>query len=310
MRKIRAGIVKKLEGAKLTNPELSIFLYLCQYQTDIGTVSGVYYKDICAALDLSYQTFYSGVYKLRDCGLITLWKADHIDWDIQIVCNDCSNIEEVKKEGYLSVADGLFASKKFQKLKVNEKIMAMRLLIYCRSGQRTYKEAKQNFRKKMTQLLGCKLRALKEYLTALKALFYIGIKDGMYLITIRREIVDRDWRAAKDTELEYGQQVHAACNRNKIKEDEQAKKDTAELAKQYRKDIKAMQEAGKLPSDLFGYLIGKAAKEGGMTGKLNPKYIHKILRLEIANFYKKANDFNDNFIKKSLKKLDDMMPVM
>lgn len=29
MRKIRAGIVKKLEGAKLTNSELSIFLYLC-----------------------------------------------------------------------------------------------------------------------------------------------------------------------------------------------------------------------------------------------------------------------------------------
>ena len=27
-----------------------------------------------------------------------------------------------------------------------------------------------------------------------------------------------------------------------------------------------------------------------MTGKLNPKYIHKILRLEIASFYKKAND--------------------
>lgn len=64
--------------------------------------------------------------------------------------------------------------KNSKKLKVNEKIMAMRLLIYCRSGQRTYKEAKENFRKKMTQLLGCKLRALKEYLTALKALFYIG----------------------------------------------------------------------------------------------------------------------------------------
>ena len=288
MRKIRADVVKKLEGAKLTNSELSIFLHLCQYQTDIGTVSGIYYKDICAALDLSYQTFYSSLRKLRDCGLITLWKADHIDWDIQIVGNDCTNIEEVKKEGYLSVADGLFASKKFQKLKVNEKIMAMRLLIYCRSGQRPYQEAKENFRKKMTQLLGCKLRALKEYLTALKALFYIGIKDGMYLITIRREIADRDWRAAKDTELEYGQQVHAACNRKKIKEDEQAKKDTAELAKQYRQDIKAMQEAGTLPSDLFGYLIGKAVKEGGMTGKLNPKYIHKILRLEIANFYKKG----------------------
>ena len=75
MRKIRADVVKKLEGAKLTNSELSIFLHLCQYQTDIGTVSGIYYKDICAALDLSYQTFYSSLRKLRDCGLITLMES-------------------------------------------------------------------------------------------------------------------------------------------------------------------------------------------------------------------------------------------
>ena len=72
MRKIRASVVERLEKAKLTNKELSIFLHLCQYQTETGTVSGIYYKDICAALKLSNQTFYSALYQLRDCGLINL----------------------------------------------------------------------------------------------------------------------------------------------------------------------------------------------------------------------------------------------
>lgn len=282
MRKIRASVVERLEKAKLTNKELSIFLHLCQYQTEAGTVSGIYYKDICAALKLSNQTFYSSLYQLRDCGLINLWKADRIDWDIQIIGNDCSNIEEVKKEGYLSVADGLFASEKFKKLKANEKIMAMRLLVYCRSGQRTYKEGKKSFLDKMEKMLGCGLRAVKKYLTALKELFSIGIKDGMYFVTIRCGVADRVWGAPTDTELELGQKVHAACNRNKISEDDKANKDTAELAKQYRQDIAEMQEAGAMPEDIFGYLIGKA--KDGLAGKLNPKYIHKVLKNEIASF--------------------------
>lgn len=171
MRKIRASVLRKVEESRLTNKELTVFLHICQYQTDAGTVSGIYYKDICNALKISNQSFYSSLYRLRDCGLINLWKADKIDWDIQIIGNDCTDIESVKKEGYLSVADGLFASEKFRKLKANEKVMAMRLLVYCRSGQRTYKEAKASFLDKMKKMLGCGLRAVKKYLTALKELF-------------------------------------------------------------------------------------------------------------------------------------------
>ena len=282
MRKIRASVLRKVEESRLTNKELTVFLHICQYQTDAGTVSGIYYKDICNALKISNQSFYSSLYRLRDCGLINLWKADKIDWDIQIIGNDCTDIESVKKEGYLSVADGLFASEKFRKLKANEKVMAMRLLVYCRSGQRTYKEATASFLDKMKKMLGCGLRAVKKYLTALKELFYIGIKDKMYLITIRRGVADRVWGAPTDTELELGHKVHAACNRNKINESDAAKRDTAELAKQYRQDIAEMQKAGVLPEDIFGYLIGKA--KDGLSGKLNPKYIHKVLRNEIANF--------------------------
>ena len=102
------------------------------------------------------------------------------------------------------------------------------------------------------------------------------------MITIRRGVADRVWRAPTDTELELWHKVHAACNRNKINESDAAKRDTAELAKQYRQDIAEMQKAGVLPEDIFGYLIGKA--RDGLAGKLNPKYIHKVLRNEIANF--------------------------
>ena len=47
MRKIRASVLRKVEESRLTNKELTVFLHICQYQTDAGTVSGIYYKDIC-----------------------------------------------------------------------------------------------------------------------------------------------------------------------------------------------------------------------------------------------------------------------
>ena len=98
MRKIRASVLRKVEESRLTNKELTVFLHICQYQTEAGTVSGIYYKDICNALKISNQSFYSSLYRLRDCGLINLWKADKIDWDIQIIGNDCTDIEAVKKD--------------------------------------------------------------------------------------------------------------------------------------------------------------------------------------------------------------------
>ena len=49
MRKIRASVLRKVEESRLTNKELTVFLHICQYQTDAGTVSGIYYKDICNA---------------------------------------------------------------------------------------------------------------------------------------------------------------------------------------------------------------------------------------------------------------------
>lgn len=37
--KIRASVLRKVEESRLTNKELTVFLHICQYQTDAGTVS-------------------------------------------------------------------------------------------------------------------------------------------------------------------------------------------------------------------------------------------------------------------------------
>lgn len=292
MQKIRSAVLEKLESARLTNKELMLFLHICRYQSDDGTVCGVYYKDMCSALGMSYQSFYTSLYKLRDCGLIGLTKANRIDWDIQILENDCRDLDIVKKEGYLSVADGMFGSVKFQVLKANEKLMAMRLLVYCRSGERTYKQKKDGFIDHMRSLLGCGVRAVKKYLTALKGLFCIGIKDGMYLITIRREIVARPLDVPSDALLENQQKARSTCNRNRIAMTEATLNDTARLAIQYKVDISAMEKNNDgftkvFPDGVFSFdwLIGKAMP--GLGGKLNPKYIHTVLRNEIEKFYVK-----------------------
>ena len=36
MRKIRASVLRKVEESRLTNKELTVFLHICQYQTDAG----------------------------------------------------------------------------------------------------------------------------------------------------------------------------------------------------------------------------------------------------------------------------------
>lgn len=36
MRKIRASVLRKVEESRLTNKELTVFLHICQYQTDVS----------------------------------------------------------------------------------------------------------------------------------------------------------------------------------------------------------------------------------------------------------------------------------
>lgn len=291
MRKIRLSVLERMEKAKLTGNELDMLLCICNYQDDAGRIPGVYYKDICSTLGLSFQGFYNALYRLRDKGIIALKKADRTDWDVRIIGNDCRDAEGVCREGYLSLADGLFANKDFCAMKANEKLLAMRFLVYCRSGQRSYQEGKDKLLTKLKELLGCGLRAIRNYFTTLRKLFSIGIKDKKFFITIKRGMKARIPGSKSDAELECEHKVKSACSRSGVKSPE--KQDIADVAalgwRQYRQQVKELQDANWLPDDYFTYLI-RSSLVGKEEKLLEPKYIHKLLRSLIEKF-EKRNEF-------------------
>lgn len=284
--------MEKIQRANVTNRELEFLLHICNYQEDTGVVPGVYYKDICSGLGMSHQTFYNVLHGLRSKGIVVLQKVNRIDWDILIVGNDCSNQKEVEKEGYLSLADGLFAMEQFRKMKANEKLLAMLFLTWCRSGKRTYQEGKEKLLARLRETLGCGLRAVQKYFTHLREFFSIGIKEGKYLITLRKSIPERlgASETKTDAQMEHEHKVQCACNRNGIKNPDEAEiAETAQLGwKQYKREIQELVKACRLPKDYFSYLIGISIS-GKQDKNLMPKYIHKLLKNEIQK-YENWND--------------------
>lgn len=55
MQKIKYTVLENMIKQKLTSAEINFLLYLSHFQDDTGLVRGVYYKEICESLNLSYQ---------------------------------------------------------------------------------------------------------------------------------------------------------------------------------------------------------------------------------------------------------------
>ena len=53
MQKIKYGVLDKLLRADLSRAEMDFILHISHYQDDTGCVSGIYYRDICEALQIS-----------------------------------------------------------------------------------------------------------------------------------------------------------------------------------------------------------------------------------------------------------------
>ena len=52
MQKIKYGVLDKLLRADLSRAEMDFILHISHYQDDTGCVSGIYYRDICEALQI------------------------------------------------------------------------------------------------------------------------------------------------------------------------------------------------------------------------------------------------------------------
>ena len=124
MQKIKYGVLDKLLRADLSRAEMDFILHISHYQDDTGCVSGIYYRDICEALQISYQTFYDVLRSLQAKEIIKVDKAFYGDWDVTILDNSFQN----GITGYVSTGDDLFLDPEFQKCGPQEKLLALEFL--------------------------------------------------------------------------------------------------------------------------------------------------------------------------------------
>ena len=247
MQKLRLTYVKRLIESNITAKEIDFIVYLSHFQSENGTICGVYYKDVCSAMFFSsYQTFYNVLHSLEQKNLIkVVHNKEQGDFDVTFVGNDCSNIEEVMKEGYINTNKQVFYTRSFQKLKSKEKLLLLHLIKITGANRASYRINKDLFYRTYTNLLGVTKRVIRGYLKTLKQFFSIGIKDKLYYITAKVRHFSQKDNKKSEKELELEKKVMVEVRRAKIKEfNQQQVEDTAKLFNTYKESIITLQSGG------------------------------------------------------------------
>lgn len=279
MQKLKNRVLDKMLSSHLTKAEVDFILEISHYQDDTGRIYGVYYKDVCEAIDISFQTFYVTMYALVDKGLIRLVKAFYGDWDIVIRDNDFTYPDAVK-EGYISTGHDMFYDNEFRQLKANEKLLAMQFLKIGGAGKR-YHIGVTVLYEKYAELLQVTKRTIQVYLGRLKRFFSIGIKDKMYWITPLVAVFKN--KAPKDI-INFAEHLSdVACRRNRAVYTGNERRDTTDLIKQYAQSLKAEMaqiflRAVSCSIEKNNEMVGNKRK---WNRQLNPKFIHKLIRNEM-----------------------------
>lgn len=284
MQKIKNTIIKKCIDKKITSRELDFLLYISHYQDNTGRVLGVYYRDVCAALSISIQTFYDVKASLIKKGIISVSKNSEIDWDIRIEDNDFSM--ENYHEGYINTDSRLFYSEEFIRLKAGAKLMLMDLMRLTYSNRGRFVISTENLYKKYTELFGVTKRVVRGYLSSIKQFFFVKRHQHKYIIFPLAAIKER--KNNHDDEIYNQKAIETLCRRNKVK-DAKAKqiKDTAALISQYKaiamlggkNIIDAMESALKGSLEAINRYLPPKEK---YKRELRPALVHKVLREQVG----------------------------
>ena len=177
MQKIKYGVLDKLLRADLSRAEMDFILHISHYQDDTGCVSGIYYRDICEALQISYQTFYDVLRSLQAKEIIKVDKAFYGDWDVTILDNSFQN----GITGYVSTGDDLFLDPEFQKCGPQEKLLALEFLKIAKnpSNGGKYRIGKEKLLEKYGKLFSVTKRIILRKLHRLKRFFVMSITEGI-----------------------------------------------------------------------------------------------------------------------------------
>ena len=278
MQKLKLSVIDKMITSKLTSAEVNFILVVSRYQDETGKVIGVYYKDICKELDISYQKFYDIKNSLVDKGIIRASKESYTDWDITICNNNFSNPDSYK-EGYINTNHKIFFDKNFFALKAGEKLLAMHFLKICFAGRGSVMIGVERFYKDYTKLFGISKRVIQNYMTSLRIFFSIGVKDRIYWITPLKKVY-RDLGSKSEDERYRGHVGETLVRRDKLNHTKVTLKDTIDLIKQYRdtlkdKAVEYLDNAIKMSLNKINEHVVNKYK---WDRTLQPKLVHKLLR--------------------------------
>lgn len=285
MQKIKNSIVDRMIEQKCTANEINFLLYISMFQDITGRVTGVHYKDVCNATHMSIQGYYDVKASLESKGFILCEKCDYSDCDITIIGNAYTG-EEYNRAGYINTNHNIFFCKEFQELKAGAKLLAMKLMMITFSGKGYFEISLKKFYDKETGYLkrfGVTRRVMRAYLMSLKPFFSIGIKNGKYYITPKKNIY-RKAGTKEEAERYREKGVEVVLRRNRIKNPGAGEKEIYNLFKQYNA---VAEKKGKKLVILIDRALKKSLEiinkeQSWIKYKLiNIKLIHKLLREEL-----------------------------
>lgn len=288
MQKLRVEILEKMMEKQCTNKEVDFLIYVAKFQNNAGTARGIYYKDVCEAIDISYQGFYDCKKSLENKGIISAKKLNYYDWDITILNNKFKHGFSQKDigRGYVDVSVNMIKTDKFQKLRANAKIMALYLLREWkinkqRSKSPSYQILKSNFFQKFRSM-GVSTRMMRSYLSELEDFVSVYLENGKKYFLTFKEYMTKNTSDVSQNEDFRMHEYMTACRRNKILEDEQQKKEILNIMSQHQKYI------AKNPDFVFSDLVRKCLgiingdrSRAKWVRKLSPALIQKIFMEEI-----------------------------
>ena len=285
LQKISIEVLEKAIKEKLTSAELDLLLYVARFQDEAGRASGIYYKDVCESIGISYQGFYDCKRSLQNKGLIDAQKRNYYDWDITILNNSFPE-KKTNGRGYVSVSSKMVKSAAFRKLRANAKMMALYLLrewnINRKKAKRdSYAILKENFLNKFKEL-GFTNRMARAYLGELKPFLSVYLEDGRkYFLTFKKNEVYN--AGESENEEKRLHDFDTACRRNKVKGIEaEQKQDILTVLRQYHvKIVKKLDfNLSSVVEQSLEILNGSKQKKKWRR-ELNPKLIHKIIQEEL-----------------------------
>lgn len=282
MQKISADVLEKMMKSNLSSKEVDFILYVAQYQNNYGVASGIYYKDVCEALNLSYQGFYNCRAALEEKGIIRSEKKSYYDCDITILNNEFD--PEHYDRGYVNIHVPMIQDPRFRELKAGAKLMGLWLmrewLIYkSKTKQSGYQILKVNFMAKFREMLGLTNRVIRSYLGALEPFLSVYLEAGKkYFITFREEYV-RAGNRMSDSEngVLRSHLVRVACRRNRVASDPEKEREIIDILSIHDKDIRKFRSfpLSGIIADTLAFLNQNVRSKYKWKRYLNPSLIHK-----------------------------------